>query len=292
MDGKTILITGASSGFGLLAAEILAGRGHDVIAGVRGGVQRLRRIIREEGLPALAEAERAGRLAVLDLHMDRPGTFASVEKHLDSSRGSGLDVLVNNAGFGLMGPVELHTAEELRRQLEVNFFGPVLLTQRLLPRLKKTKGRVLSVTSVAGRMAVPFMGSYCASKNALESYMEALRYDMEPFGVRVGLIEPGRFKTVFSKNATFGERALSPDSGYYERIESFRRARKGMFGRVTADPMTVARLIVRLCEAPRVPLRTLVGLDARAGALLKRILPDSLRAGLTRILSDWLVFKS
>ncbi|MFH1724529.1 MAG: SDR family oxidoreductase [Elusimicrobiota bacterium] len=290
MAGKTILLTGASSGFGLHAVKLLLGRGHRVIAGVRGGAERLKKLA--EGDSALSDALASGRLAGLDLHMDKPETFGAAEKYIDESCGSRLDVLVNNAGYGLMGPVELHSEEELRHQFEVNFFGPVFLTQRLLPRLKSAKGTILNVSSIVGVTCFPFYGSYSASKHALDSYTEGLYYDMAPFGVRVGLIEPGGFKTDFNKASFYGEKARSPDSGYHSKIENFKAAARRRSETTGGDPAAVARLIVRLCEARRVPLRTLAGADAKSAALLKRLLPESLRARLMSFVFNRFVFKS
>jgi len=284
MKKKTILLTGASSGFGLLTMPLLVERGHRVLAGLRGGAERLRSLT--VGDEILSEAIAAGRLIALDLHMERQQTFSAAAEAVDRGCGGKLDVLINNAAYGLMGPVELHSDRELRDQFEVNFFGPVGLTRTLLPALKRAEGRVLNVSSIAGVMSFPFYGAYCASKHALEAWTEALRYELRPFKVEAGLIEPGGFKTNFPKASVYGERAKDRDSGYFERIEAFKRTIEMKSDSVNADPMVVARRMIRLCERRRLPLRSFVGKDSRTLSLLNRLLPHSAREAVTRMVFD------
>lgn len=271
MRGKTILLTGASSGFGRLAVPLLLDAGHTVIAGVRGGEARLREIFADE------IAHHGGRLVAADLHMESDASRAEVASRIEEHFGGRLDVLINNAGYGLLGPLDDQTEAQIRRQFEVNVFGPVLLTKSLLPALRRTRGRVLFVGSIAGMIVSPFYGSYAATKHALEAYAESLRHEMAPFEVQVALIEPGSFKTDFAaRSLVLSERSKDPSSLYHDDMKTFERSIRS-YGERGGNPEHVARLIVDLCERERIPLRSLIGPDAKAMSALKRTLPERLR---------------
>lgn len=271
MRGKTILLTGASSGFGRLAVPMMLDEGHTVIAAMRGGEARLREIFADE------VAHHGGRLVSVDLHMERSASFADVARKIDEHFGGRLDVLVNNAGYGLLGPIEDQTEAQIRHQFEVNVFGPVLLTKALLPALRRTRGRVLFVGSIAGSIVSPFYGSYAASKHAIEAYAESLRHELTPVGVQVALVSPGSFKTEFAaRSLVLSEGSKDPSSRYHDEMRTFERSIRSYGGR-GGDPSRVARLITDLCERARIPLRTLIGPDAKAMSALKRTLPDRVR---------------
>ncbi|MCC7538811.1 MAG: SDR family oxidoreductase [Deltaproteobacteria bacterium] len=271
MRGKTILLTGASSGFGRLAVPMMLDEGHTVIAAMRGGEARLREIFADE------VAHHGGRLVSVDLHMERSASFADVARKIDEHFGGRLDVLVNNAGYGLLGPLEDQTEAQIRHQFEVNVFGPVLLTKALLPALRRTRGRVLFVGSIAGSIVSPFYGSYAASKHAIEAYAESLRHELTPVGVQVALVSPGSFKTEFAaRSLVLSEGSKDPSSRYHDEMRTFERSIRSYGGR-GGDPSRVARLITDLCERARIPLRTLIGPDAKAMSALKRTLPDRVR---------------
>lgn len=277
MNSKTILITGSSSGFGKLSIPLLLERGHTVIAALRGGQSRLESVLGKELLAY------PGRLVALDLHMERPETFAAARALIDARFGGRLDVLVNNAGYGLFGALEDQAPDQLRHQFEVNFFGPALLTRELLPQLRAARGRVINLSSIAGLCSFPFYASYSATKFALEGLTEGMWFELRDHGVQVTLIEPGAFRTDFStRSRQFGagvEGAARATSAYAGRTEGLRRALVATPGRL-ADPMQVARLIASCCERPRLPLRIRVGKDAAAIALLRWILPSTWRVWL------------
>ena len=273
-NAKTILITGSSSGFGKLAIPPLLARGHTVIAALRGGQERLGSIFADEIY------RYPGKLIALDLHMERSETFATASALIDERFGGKLDVLVNNAGFGLFGSLEDQKPEEIRYQFEVNVFGPALLTRELLPRLRAARGRVINLSSIAGLCTFPFYGTYSATKFALEGLTEGMAFDLREHGVQVTLIEPGGFKTDFStRSKIFAEASSLPSSPYHARTQRLRSTLDKTSARL-ADPMRVAHLMVRRCEQRKIPLRTRIGTDAAMISLVRWLVPSSLRVAI------------
>src|SRR5690242_16971455 len=169
----SVLVTGASRGIGRATAERLAGRGWEVLAGVR----------RAEDAPPGTTA------VVLDV------TDAAQVAALDDALPATLDAVVNNAGIAIGGPIEGVALDELRRQLEVNVVGPVAVTQAALGRLRASRGRVVFVSSVSGRIATPMTGPYNASKFAIEAVADSLRMEVAPWGIGVSLVEPAQTDT-------------------------------------------------------------------------------------------------
>ncbi len=280
---KTILFTGVTSGFGRLAVPMLLDKGHHVIAGIRGGDERLRSVYDDAQLAT-------GRLTALDLHMERSETFAGVRQHIAEHHGDRLDVLINNAGYGVMAPLEDIDEAELRKQMEVNFYGPMLLTKTLLDPLRAAKGRVLNVTSSMGLISLPYYGIYCASKHALEAVSEAWTGELKPFGIQVGLIEPGGYKTEFTGTALDAV-PIEDGSHYADRSRAFNEFIAKAERQGAGDPRVVAKRISRLCDARKVPVRTLSGPDAWAIEFVRRLLPFRLRAWLVNLVFSKLLWK-
>ncbi|HTL11089.1 MAG TPA: SDR family oxidoreductase [Bdellovibrionota bacterium] len=277
MKSKTVLITGASAGFGRIAAEMLLHRGHRVIAALRGGQARLEKEF-------LAAHLQTGRLHAVDLHLEQPGTFRAAVSEVAQKFQGRLDVLINNAGYGQMGPVEILDEALLRKQMEVNFFGTALLTQALLPAVREAGGRIINVSSIVGRVGLPFYGAYAASKFALEGYSESLWYDLRPLGVQVGLVEPGGYRTEFSpKVSREGLPSADPTGVYAHRLDLFRKSVAKKNFSPGRDPTDVARVMVRLSERRRLPFRTVLGGDAKLAVFIRRLLPEWLRLRLM----DW-----
>ena len=217
-----IVITGASRGFGKQAAEALLFRGHDVLAAIRGGEARGRTIFS-------AEALATGRLHFIDLPLDSSAALQSVPTWIDSHWSGALDVLINNAGYGLMGPLEHQTDAQVRNQMEVNFFAPLALTRLCLPALKRSaeqgrRPRIINLSSIAGLVSFPYYGAYNASKFALEAVSEALLYELAPFGIQLALIEPGGFKTGFNSSIDFASVDPAKDPVNAARLASFQNA--------------------------------------------------------------------
>jgi NAD(P)-dependent dehydrogenase (short-subunit alcohol dehydrogenase family) len=270
----SVLLTGAGRGIGRTSALRLAAAGWEVFAGVR----------RPEDGEALVQAAGSssnsrnggggGRIAPVILDV----TDASQIAALDQTLPERLDALVNNAGIVLSGPVEGLSLEDLRNQLEVNLVGPVALTQALLPRLRASRGRIVFIGSVSGRVSAPLLGAYSASKFALEGLADALRMELRRWGIRVVLIEPGAIDTdlwrLAPEAAQEAEDALSPDVRelYSQHLDGIRRTIPRMQKQASA-PDTVAAAVERALTSNRPRARYLVGADARSQIAITSTLP-------------------
>ncbi len=268
MNKSLAVITGCSSGFGLLSTIELARNGHFVIATMR---DLSRRAALDE---AIAAAGLSASVSIQPLDVANPASHQPFIDGVFSDYGR-IDLLVNNAGFALAGFAEDVSLEELRRQFETNFFGTVSLTKAVLPIMRRQRsGRILMLSSIAGRSAAPAMSSYSASKFALEGYTESLRLEMAPLGIHCVLIEPGSFETgIWYHAENVAARASSPDSPNLQRTTGFRNYIQKQVNR--RDPGDVARLIARLATVPNPRFRYPIGQDARFLLILRAVLPFS-----------------
>jgi len=261
------LITGSSSGIGLATSLYLARRGYTVWATMRNleKASELRKIIESERLPI--------ELAQLDVCDDSSVKEAVAQILQKSGR---IDVLINNAGYGLRGAIEEVSLDEWKRQFETNFYGVIRVTQAVLPQMRAQRsGAIVNISSVLGRMAIPFSGPYTASKFALEGLTETLRYELAPWNIKVVLIEPGFIATNFQQNAQLAQAAQSQDSPYaIFKQASGRRVQRNIYR--AAPPERVAETIYRAITHPRPKLRYAVGRDARLVLPLRRFLPEGL----------------
>ncbi len=266
---KTALITGASSGFGLLTCVTLARRGWRVLATMR---DLNRRTKLEDAARAAGVLE---RLEFLPLDVTSAEQIAAIAD-LVAKRESPLHALVNNAGFAAPGFAEDVTDAELREQFETNFFGAAAMTRAFLPQMRRQGfGHVVMVSSISGRLGFPGVGSYAAAKFALEGWTESLRYEMKTVGIQVAIVEPGAFETdIWTRNAKVAGKLLDPNSPNAGRVEKWRARVQG--DRPKADPQVVAECIARVVEAPRPKLRHVVGTDAKMGLAMQALLPRGL----------------
>jgi NAD(P)-dependent dehydrogenase (short-subunit alcohol dehydrogenase family) len=265
MAEKIAVITGASSGFGLLTTVELARAGFRVIA-------TMRDLGRRERLDAaIAAGGVAGNIDVRALDVTRFDTIPSFVESVvrDYLR---IDVLVNNAGFAVAGFVEDVKLEELRMQFETNFFGAVAMTKAVLPVMRKQgSGHIIQISSIGGLQGSLSLSSYSASKHALEGWSESLRLEVKPLGIRVVLVEPGAFATdIWTRDAVMAKEAVKDTSPNYQRSLRMRSAVEKL---PKADPIAVAKMIVEIVQDPNPNLRYLVGRDAKMQLAFKRILP-------------------
>jgi NAD(P)-dependent dehydrogenase (short-subunit alcohol dehydrogenase family) len=262
---KVALVTGSSSGIGLLSTVELARAGFHVVASMRdlGRRQRLDEAAASAGVSARIDVRR------LDItEFERIGDFiAQLER--DCGR---LDLLVNNAGFAVAGFAEDLLLEELRQQFETNFFGEVAVTKAVLPIMRRQRsGHIIMVSSIGGRVSAPVIGAYDSSKFALEGWSESLRLETRSLGIRVVLVEPGSFQTdIWQRNARVGSHAMDRNSPNHERAGRFSEVVKKV---KKAAPQPVAKLIARIAQTPNPRLRYRVGFDARLQLWLHTLLP-------------------
>jgi NAD(P)-dependent dehydrogenase (short-subunit alcohol dehydrogenase family) len=262
---KLALVTGASSGFGLLTSVELAKAGFRVVATMRdlGRRERLDQAVSAAGLGAKVDV-RALDVTKFDT---LPGFVDAVVR--DYGR---VDVLVNNAGFAVAGFAEDIKLDELRLQFETNFFGAVAMTKAALPTMRRQhSGHIIQVSSIAGLLGSVTVSSYSASKHALEGWSESLRMELNALGIKVVLVEPGAFQTdIWTRGAVMGEQATKETSPNIQRSLRMRSAIEKL---PKADPIVVAELIVAIAQNPNPKLRYLVGRDAKMQLAIKRILP-------------------
>jgi len=257
------VVTGANSGIGLATALELATAGYDVVGTARS---------QDKADVLLEAADERGvqvRAVVCDV-----GDAESTEKAFSEIEAtSDIWGLVNNAGFAQAGAVEDVGDDAVRYQLEVNLVAPARTARLVLPGMRRRgEGRIVNVSSVAGRISMPLMAWYCASKHGVEAMTDALRMEVAPYGVRVSLVEPGSFGTGIWDGASYPDEPATP--AYAEAYERARRTTT-MGTRVMPDPVWVARTI-RLALGNPMPLaRYLIGADAVGGVLAERLVPTA-----------------
>jgi NAD(P)-dependent dehydrogenase (short-subunit alcohol dehydrogenase family) len=256
---RVVLVTGASSGIGLACATHLGGRGFRVY-----GTSRR----------AASASAHPGNVTMLtaDVTDDR-SVEQAVAKVL--SREGRLDIVVNNAGMGIAGPVENTSIEQARGQFEVNFFGAFRVCRAVLPAMRSQRsGYIVNIGSIGGLLAIPYQSMYSASKFALEGLSEALRMEVRPFGIRVVIIEPGDHKTALTENRQFTEISGAAEA-YSPSFEAalLKTAHDEQSG---PGPERIARLLYRIVNQQRPRLRYVIGpAPQRAVVWLKRLLPYS-----------------
>ena len=277
------LITGCSSGFGMLSAARLSAAGHTVYASMRN-------LQKKEAL--LVEVEsRGGEVKLLKLDVTDNTTIDDAINTIESERGR-LDILINNAGYGLGGFFEDISEREFRDQMETNFFGVLKMTRRALPLMRRSTTdhgnvKIINISSAQGRAPIPGLGAYGTSKWALEGFSEALYHELAPFGIRVVIVEPGSYRTeIFTSNAHVAEQADNQVSPYARFSVALRRKietmTKGGSVGMGDNPEVVAELIEKIVRSRSPKLRYVVGRQARIRILLRAVLPMNCYSGLLR----------
>jgi NAD(P)-dependent dehydrogenase (short-subunit alcohol dehydrogenase family) len=262
MPDKSVLITGTSTGIGRAAAAMLAAKGHRVLATMR---------TPEKGRDLVEDAKANGwDLTVLPLDVRDD---ASVRAAFDQA--GDIDVLVNNAGFEVWGPIEEMTVDDLKDQFETNVYGPFRLITAVLPQMRQRgSGVIVNVSSVAGRVSAPLNGLYSASKFALEALSETIHYEAGHFGVRCHIVEPGGVATPFPDNRRLvGAAAGDEGSPYRELITQWEAAADRLTGGTRAQPEEVAAAILDAIETGE-KLRYPVGQDANLVFTARKAMDD------------------
>jgi NAD(P)-dependent dehydrogenase (short-subunit alcohol dehydrogenase family) len=261
---RTVFITGCSSGIGRAAAMVMARAGYRVVATAR----------KPDSLSELTEWAVREKLflqtTVCDVTDDE-----SVGQAVAFSLASfgPIEILVNNAGYGALGPIEAVAFDEARRQMDVNVFGAMRLVKAVAPEMRSAGwGRIINVSSVAGRMAIPLGGWYSASKFALEALTDTLRLELEPFGIQTVSILPGPVQSDFLVNVSIAGIPEHLPDRYRSWIKRIERRRDGRSFEVTADH--VAHVILKAAGARRPRTRYVITIPARVGLAIRPFLSD------------------
>ncbi|MFZ0412353.1 MAG: SDR family oxidoreductase [Candidatus Acidiferrales bacterium] len=266
---QTVLVTGGTDGLGLATAQLLASRGYRVFAGGRNAERRA-------ALDAWAR-DRAATLAALEMDVCDDASVDSAVSEIERRAGP-VGILVNNAGIAFGAVLEEMSQQDLHRLMETNFFGAIRVAQRVLPAMRRLgRGRIVNLSSIAGKAVLPLLGAYSASKFALEAASDALRLELYPFGIHVALIEPGYIPTSINRNAAELSSSYAKNaerSAYRGVYEQFQK----QWGQTTKTsrytPGDCAEVILRAIEDERPRARYLVTREAKIASLMKWLLPD------------------
>ena len=245
---KTVFITGASSGFGRLTTKKFQAEGWNVVATMRSPKKE-------------NELNQLDNVLVAELDVTKPETITNAVKEATDKFGT-IDVLVNNAGYGTMGPMEAGTDEQIRYQIEVNFFGLINVTKSVLPIMRaEKKGIIINISSMGGRTTFPYLSLYHATKFAVEGLTESIQYELNPLGINLKLVEPGAFKTDFSTRSL----QLFDTSGFEDYQEHLNKYLNQLGNAVenAAEPQEVVDTIYEAATDDSDRLRYLVGADAK-----------------------------
>jgi NAD(P)-dependent dehydrogenase (short-subunit alcohol dehydrogenase family) len=254
----TWFITGASSGFGRAFATYALSRGYNVVATARDRAKI------DFGDPQ--------RMLAQSLDVDRAG---DAERAVDAAveRFGGIDVVINNAGYGIVGAFEETSQQELRALMETNFFGAMAVTRAALPVMRKQRrGAIVNISSMGGQLSFAGFSAYSAAKFAMEGVSEALAQEVAPFGIKVLIVEPGNFRT----NLLGGTKAMPVMDAYRDIVSGTREFVIGSHGTQAGDPLKAAAAIDRALAAEKTPLRLQLGQDA----------VDAIRAHSETLLTD------
>lgn len=268
---RIAVVTGSSSGIGFETALLLARSGFHTYA-------TMRNLEKSKSITEIANTEKLPLQVVqLDVN-DDISVKNAIDKIVSAAENKRIDALVNNAGYGLFGPLEDTSIEEIKAQFETNFFGVIRVTQQVLPVMRKQNsgGTIVNVSSVGGRIGVPVLSAYQSTKFALEGLSESMSYELEPFGIRVVIIEPGFIRTNIVNSSTSAQKALDPKSPYFPLTQKVKNHFKSMMENASSSspPEEVAKVILQAITSKNPQLRYTVGNDAATIIQARMNMPD------------------
>jgi NAD(P)-dependent dehydrogenase (short-subunit alcohol dehydrogenase family) len=268
---RIAVVTGSSSGIGFETALLLARSGFHTYA-------TMRNLEKSKNITEIANTEKLP-LQVVQLDVNDDISVKNAIDKIVAAENKRIDVLVNNAGYGLFGPLADTSIEEIKAQFETNFFGVIRVTQQVLPVMRKQNsggGTIVNVSSVGGRIGIPILSAYQSTKFALEGLSESMSYELEPFGIRVVIIEPGFVRTNIINSSTSAEKALDPKSPYFPLMQKVKNHFKSMMENASSSspPEEVAKVILHAITSENPQLRYTVGNDAAAIIQARMNMPD------------------
>jgi NAD(P)-dependent dehydrogenase (short-subunit alcohol dehydrogenase family) len=265
---KVAVVTGSSSGMGYETSLILARNGFHTYATMRKlegeGSKQIIDIAKNENLPL--------QVIQLDVNDDKSVTDAINRIAKEKDR---IDVVINNAGYDLMGALEETSMEEIKAQFETNFFGAIRVMQAVIPTMRKQRsGKIVNITSLGGRISFPLNSPYHATKFALEGLSESIQYELEPFGIKIIVIEPGGVGSNFLKNLKMAAKTSDPLSSPYRPMQSSMSEYFKQWAQNTIHPSEVAKVILQAVTSDNPDLRYIVGKDAAMTLESRRNMSD------------------
>jgi NAD(P)-dependent dehydrogenase (short-subunit alcohol dehydrogenase family) len=284
---KVALITGCSSGFGYYTTLTLARNNHQVFAAVRNlqhdGVRSIKELANKENLDL--------QIIPIDVTND---TSIKQGINLIKRATKRIDILVNNAGTMHLGPIESFSIEEIQKQFEVNYYGPLRMIKQIAPLMRQQKsGFIINISSINGLVSVPLYGIYSSAKFALETSTEVLRFELAPFGIKVVLVEPGVFYTNIWHNKKHPIQMTEQNSPYQKYIKFFNVLNKWQLAKQNSwikwlvHPQRVASSIYKITQKESPRLRYIVGYDARFLYLCRRYLPENFWFWIMHKIYNW-----
>jgi NAD(P)-dependent dehydrogenase (short-subunit alcohol dehydrogenase family) len=254
-DKKTAVVTGSASGIGFETSLLLAKNGFNTYATVRDidKAKTIRDISNKHELP----------ITVMELDVTRDKSVSDAIDKIIDKENKRIDVLVNNAGYGQGGALEDDSMDEIKSLFETNLFGAIRVMKAVLPIMRKQQsGIIANISSIGGRIGFPFGTAYHGTKFALEGISESMRYETEPFGIKVILIEPGVIRTNFASNYRIGQKAADPNSPYLSILQAMQKAFERYSGQETTQPEEVAKVILKAVTSDNPEIRYVIGNDA------------------------------
>jgi NAD(P)-dependent dehydrogenase (short-subunit alcohol dehydrogenase family) len=271
------LVTGSSSGIGFEIALHLARNGYKTYASTRN-------LEKSKDITQVATREKLP-VEVVQLDVDEDSSVKQAVDKIVATEDQRIDVLVNNAGYGLFGALEDLSIAEMKAQFETNFFGVIRVTQQVIPVMRKQKsGTIVNISSVGGRIGIPGLSAYHSTKFALEGLSESISYELEPFGIKVVLIEPGFIRTNIMNSSIIAKKAQDQKSPYFSLTQQLERSFKAAMVNTSASstPEVVAKVVVQAITSESPKLRYVVGNDAASIIQARTTLSDTEFGGLIK----------
>ena len=263
---KSVLITGCSSGFGKELVEFLSQKGFLIFATMRNSIDRNTIF---DHLPDSAKKN----IKIINLDVTKKEDIKAAVDMISKETNNSLDILINNAGFALYGALEELTEEQIRYQMEVNFFGPILMIKNFLPLLKVSKGKVINISSYMGQFSMPFGSIYSASKFSLEGLSEGLYYELNSVGVQLTSILPGGHRTGFISAIDWSP-ANVVETDYSNQIKALNKIIKKVdSGKLAPKSNNMSHLIIKILSQKRISRKYYLGKDAFFGNLFQSLVP-------------------